>query len=145
MIDSGLKHYNIIDKLQQLQFRGIKIIYQYHVHGRRIIWDDECYLHNERGLEFLDRRCVRHLLHMMYDLQYRRPDLIVRSDKNVVLRSSSKIIYMYDKLHSDIYVKSPYFRGNRLWKQLPPEIQQVTTEMEFKHMLTNEVLMNVKT
>ena len=82
---------------------------------------------------------------MMYDLQYRRPDLIVRSDKNLVLRSRSKITYMYDKLHSGIYVKSPYIRGNRLWKQLPPDIQQVTTKLELKRILTNEVLMNVKT
>ena len=33
LIDSGLKLH--IDKLRQLQFRGIKIIYQYHVHGRK--------------------------------------------------------------------------------------------------------------
>ena len=132
LIDSGFKLH--IDKLQQLQFRGIKIIYQYHMHGRKITSDDECLLHSELGLEFLERRRVKHLLHMMYDLQYRRPDLIAFSDmnKNIVLRSGSKTVFMYDKLYSDIYVKSPYIRGNTLWKQLPSNIQQAKTKSEFK-------------
>ena len=91
------------------------------------------------------RRRVKHLLHMMYDLQYRRrPDLIDFSDKNIVLRSSSKTVFMYDKLYSDIYVKSPYIRGNTLWKQLPSNIQQAKTKSEFKSMLTDDVLENVK-
>ena len=75
------------------------------------------------------------LLHMMYDLQYRRPDLIAFSDKNIVLRSSSKTVFMYDKLYSDIYFKSPYIRGNTLWKQLPSNIQQTKTKSEFKSKL----------
>ena len=80
---------------------------------------------------------------MMYDLQYRRPDLIAFSDKNIVLRSSSETVFMYDKLHSDIYLKSPYIRGNTLWKQLPSNIQQAKTKSEFKSMLTDDVLENV--
>ena len=75
---------------------------------------------------------------MMYDLQYRRPDLIAFSDKN------KNIVFMYDKLYSDIYVKSPYIRGNTLWKQLPSNIQQAKTKSEFKSMLTDDVLENVK-
>ena len=105
---------------------------------------DECLLHSELGLEFLERRRVKHLLHMMYDLQYRQPDLIAFSDKNIVLRSSIKTVFMYDKLYSDIYVKSPYIRGNTLWKQLPSNIQQAKTKSEFKSMLTDDVLENVK-
>ena len=42
---------------------------------------------------------------MMYDLQHRRPDLIVCSDdNNLVLRSNSKTIFKYEKLCSDIYM-----------------------------------------
>ena len=89
---------------------------------------------------------VKHLLHMMYDLQYRRPDLIAFSDKNknIVLRSSSKTVLMYDKLYSDINVKSPYIRGITLWKQYPSNIQQAKTKSEFKSMLTDDVWENVK-
>ena len=69
---------------------------------------------------------------MMYDLQYRRPDLIAFSDKNknIVLRSSSKTVFMYNKLYSDIYVKSPYIRGNTLWKQLPSNIGWVGNALQ---------------
>ena len=110
--------------------------------------EDECLLHSELGLEFLERLRVKHLLHMMYDLQYRRPDLIAFSDKkkNIVLRSSSssKTVFMYDQPYSDIYVKSPYIRRNTPWKQLPSNIQQAKTKSEFKSMLTDDVLENVK-
>ena len=47
-------------------------------------------------------------------------------------------------IYSDIYVKSPYIRGNTLWKQLPSNIQQAKTKSEFKSMLTDDVLENVK-
>ena len=82
---------------------------------------------------------------MMYDLQYRRSDLIDNRDKKLILRSSGKITFMYDKLCSDIYVKSPYIRGNGFWKQLlPSNIQKVATKLEFKRLLTDEVLINIK-
>ena len=81
---------------------------------------------------------------MIYDLQYRRPDLIACSDdNNLVLRSNSKTIFKYEKLCSDIYVRSPYIRGNILWKQLPPNIQQVSTKLEFKRMLNDDVLKKI--
>ena len=72
LIDSGLKCYIDLYKLQCLQFRGIKTIYQYHKGGRKNT-NDEHYLHNELGLEFLDKRCrsIRHILHMMYDLNFK--------------------------------------------------------------------------
>ena len=44
LIDAGPKKY--IDKLQQLQVRGIKIIYQYHFEGRRIKNTDEALVHS---------------------------------------------------------------------------------------------------
>ena len=46
----------------------------------------------------LDKRPIRHTLHMMYDLKSLRPDLIDSSEKRVVLRSSNKISFKYDKL-----------------------------------------------
>ena len=60
LIDAGPKKY--INKLLQLQFRGIKIIYQYHIEGRRIKNTDEALLHSTLGLmEFVSRR-KKHLL-----------------------------------------------------------------------------------
>ena len=51
LIDGGPKKY--IDKLQTLQFRGIKIIYQYHIAGREIKNCDEDFLDKELGLSYL--------------------------------------------------------------------------------------------
>ena len=60
LIDSDQKHY--IEKLQCLQYRGIMIIFRYHVDGRRITTGDEIRLHNDLDLKFLDKRRIRHIL-----------------------------------------------------------------------------------
>ena len=57
-----------IDKLQMLQFRGIKIIYQYNINGCKIKNSNEDRLHAELGLVFLRNRRRRHLLNMIYSL-----------------------------------------------------------------------------
>ena len=59
LIDAGPKKY--INKLLQLQFRGIKIIYQYHIEGGRIKNTDEALLHSTLGLMELVSRCKKHL------------------------------------------------------------------------------------
>ena len=51
----------------------------------------------------------KHLLHTMYGLKTRKPDLLDCKDKGIVLRSSTKIQFAYEKLNSDLYVKSPFF------------------------------------
>ena len=71
LIDSGPKKY--IYKLQALQFRGIQIIYQYHINDSRIKNRDEAYLHKELLLSYLVCRRRRHLLHMMFNLKMQRP------------------------------------------------------------------------
>ena len=63
LIDGGPKYY--IDKLQRLQFRGIKIIYQYMRNGIPITNSDEIELHKQLSLSFLDVRRKKHLLKMM--------------------------------------------------------------------------------
>ena len=81
---------------------------------------------------------------MMFDLKNRRPDLVDHGKKEIVLRSRGKINFKYDKLNSDVYVKSPYIRGNVYWKQLPPNIQYAETKLEFKRLLTDDVLLKLK-
>ena len=62
---SGRKKY--IDKLQHLQLRGIKIVYQYHIDGHQIKNTDEDRLHSELHLMPLIQRRRLHILHMIYD------------------------------------------------------------------------------
>ena len=138
LVDSGPNYY--VDKLKNLQFRGIKIVYQYYIDGEKISNKDEERLHQKLGLEFLNKRRIKHLLYTMYGLKTRRPDLLDCKDKGIVLRSSTKIQFAYEKLNSDLYVKSPYIRGNHYWKQLSSDLQNIKTKTEFKRQLTDEVI-----
>ena len=138
LTDSGPKKY--IDKLQCLQFRGIKIIYQYCIDGRKIKNRDEACLHGELGLSYLKCRRNKHILHMMFALKSRRPDLLDSRDKKIVLRSNLNIRFKEDKSNYEVCTKSPYVRGCTLWNKLPAHIQSVITRKEFDILLTPEIL-----
>ena len=142
LIDSGPKKY--VEKLQILQFRGIKIIYQYYIEGRKIKSSDEEHLHSEIGLQFLNERRKKHLLHMMYNLKIRHPDLLDVREKGMQLRSSSNVRFKEHKLNSEIYIKSLYVRGCNLWKQLSCKIQNAETLSLFKLALTNEIILKLR-
>ena len=73
---------------------------------------------------------------MMYDLTIRKPELIVESESSMFLRSSNTIHFEETRINYDIYGKSPYVRGNNLWKQLNYEIQHAKTKVEFERLLT---------
>ena len=48
-----------------------------------------------------------------------------------------------EKLHSEIYVNSPYVRGSVLWKQLPLRIQKANNKEEFNQLFTDDFLGNL--
>ena len=126
LIDSGPKNY--VDKLQCLQFRGIKMIYQYCIDGRRIKNRDEARLHGELWLSYLIERRTRHVLHMMFAMETRRPDLLDTRDKKIVLHNSQNVKFSDDISNYDIYTKRPFKRGCNLWKRLPAHVQTVGTK-----------------
>ena len=49
------------------------------------------------------------MLHMMYDVKNSHPDheLLDTRGKGIVLRSSSNVKFIENRLHSEIYMKSP--------------------------------------
>ena len=109
--------------MQRLQFCGIKFIYQYKINGEQITSKDEIELHNQLSLSFLDVRRKKHLLKMMYDMIVRKPELIAESKSTMSLRSDNSIRFEEERINYERYGKSPYMRGNALWKQLAYEIQ----------------------
>ena len=142
LIDGGPKYY--IDNLQRLQFRGIQIIYLYLVNGREIASSDEVYLHNHLNLSFLETRRKRHLLTMMFDLKTRRPDLILGPKQNSMnLRSNRTIIFYEELVNYELYGKSHYIRGVRLWKKLTCELQHAGNKTEFSRLLTNDIIQHL--
>ena len=138
MIEGCIKKH--VDKLQALQFRGIKIIYQYIYTGRKITSKDESVLHAELGLLTLENRRKKHLLNMMYNLKTRRPELLAEHRGSMILRSNQCILFNEDRINSEIYRKSPLVGGNKLWKQLSSDIQRVKTKTEFSRLLTDDII-----
>ena len=142
LIDGSRKMYS--EKLQRLQFRGIKIIYQYNIDGRKITNTDEAMLHTHLNLSYLEHRRKRHLLNMMYTLVSRRQDLLKTRNLERTLRSDRTILFDVDMVASELYGKSPYIRGNHLWKQLHSDIHHAKNKQEFNAMLTEDIIANLK-
>ena len=62
----------------------------------------------------------------------------------MVLRSNRNVIFEEDRIHCEIYNKSPFIRGNKLWKQLSCEIQRANTKLEFSRMLTDDIIQHLE-
>ena len=142
LIDAGPKKH--IDQLQELQFRGIKIIYQYHLEGRRIKNTDDTLLHSSLCLMKLDFRRKKHFLQMMYMLKSRTLRLVEKRDLSITLRSDKNIAFRQEKLNSKIFVKAPHVRGDNLWKQFPCKVQHARTKKEFDNLLTDRLILSLK-
>ena len=82
---------------------------------------------------------------MMYNMKTSHPDVIDTRDKGINLRSSSNVNFKEYQLINEIYIKSPYGRGCNLWKQLPRNTQHAETLSLFKQMLTDELVLTLKT
>ena len=97
---------NMQKKLQQLQFRGrpIKILYQYNIDGERIITiiTKMNILHCNLNLSYLEIRCRRHLLKIMYDLIYRKPNLLEERNRERILRSDKCIHFVEERITFEI-------------------------------------------
>ena len=85
-----------VEELQSQQFRGIKIIYQYDIDGKKITNKDETMLHDQLGLSYLENQRKQHLLKLMYTVMSRRPDLLIVRERERVLQSD-KCIHFEEK------------------------------------------------
>ena len=86
--------------------------------GRHITRNDEQELHKQLGLSSLEPKPRRHLSKMMYDLKFRKPDLITGSKSTMFVCSNTRIQFEEDRINYEIYGKSPYIQGIELLKQL---------------------------
>ena len=80
----------------------------------------------------------------MYTLMSRRPDLLIVRERKRVLQSDKYIHFEEKRGYSEIYGKSPFIRGNILWKQLDSTIQHAKYMKEFDKLLTNDVIQVLK-
>ena len=81
---------------------------------------------------------------MMYTLVTQRQDLLKVRNLERNLRSDRTIQFEVDIVSSELYWKSPYIRGNLLWKQLHSNIQHAKNKNEFNVMLTEDIISHLK-
>ena len=81
---------------------------------------------------------------MMFDLKTLKTELLAEPRGSMVLRSNHSIFFNEERIHSEIYRKSPFVRGNKLWKQLSCEIQHVKTKPEFTRILTYDIIQQLE-
>ena len=75
---------------------------------------------------------------MMFDLKTRKPECICE------IKKKGSLHFKEDRMYCEIYRKSPYTRGNNLWKQLSSDIQHVKDKSEFHRFLTDAGFLNLK-
>ena len=117
MIDTGLQ--KNIEKLERVQERIVRTIeYKFNSQTRENLET----LYVKYNIEKLYKRRQRNLLKIMFDqsnveenIEYYRPDRILRSNNNVKLKSNFTRITKIQR--------SPYHRGIILWDKLPRSIQ----------------------
>ena len=118
-----------IDRLDTIQKRALKIIDSKSNQGL-----DEKQLMNLYGLHTLAERRVKHHLVLMYRLSHEK-DHIDTYRPPVSLRNSNKIKFKTRTTRLTTVLKSPYYRGVRLWDRLSEDTQKATTKVKFKMMI----------
>ena len=89
-------------------------------------------LHTLSKVEKLDRGMKLQLLNIMYALKGQSQFELIR-DRNT--RAAEKYTFATNIVNLDIYARSPYFVGAKLWDNLPLHIQNIDTKAHFKKSL----------
>ena len=58
-------------------------------------------------------------------------------------RSDGKFLFPVKRPRSNMYAKSPLYRGVQLWDKLPPEVQKLESKQAFKAKI--KILFDTKT
>ena len=109
------------DQLDKLQRRALKIIDS----GKHRNYNDKA-LENVYLLKPLAHRRREHHLALMYRL---------REIPEVVLRNRNKIKFKISATKLTKVLRSPFYRGSRLWDMLDENVQLATTKVKFKRMI----------
>ena len=118
-----------IDRLDTIQKRALRIIDCKTNQGL-----NDLQLMTLYGLQTLAQRRAQHHLVLMYRLTQDK-DYIDTYRPPITLRNSSKIKFKSRTTRLTTVLKSPFYRGVRLWDRLSEETQRATTKVKFKKML----------
>ena len=127
LIDSGSKYY--VNKLESLHAKALRII-DCNMHRQ----EDVDVLENMYSLYTPERRRKEHHCMIMYRLS-KLGRHIDRYRPTIRLRSRRKVKFKKYKRNLEKILKSPLYRGIKLWDMIPDEIQRSVTKVKFKIMV----------
>ena len=120
-------------KLQRLQNRGLRIVEYNHSLANRFSVED---LHIRNNIKYLNVRRKHNLLLLMHMLA-RDSTFLDNQPRTRQLRGNDKIKFSISRPKTERYVKSPLFRGVKVWDALPAPIQKLPTGIMFKAAIKN--------
>ena len=114
------------DKLQKLQNRSLRICYDIQNPQDIRVGD----IHQLAHVDMLDKRRTLQLLCILYELSMQSQ---YEMRRNRATRLAQKYIFDIKCANLDLYAKSPYCVGAKLWNDLPRHIQKQNSKEQFKH------------
>ena len=117
-----------VEKLQKLQNRALRLCYN--VYNPRDM--NVARLHELASVDMLQKRRMLQLMNMMYEnrvnMNYERA--VTRNT-----RQTDKYTFETNIVNLELYSKSPYYIGSKIWNNLPRHVQDLSTKKAYKHAI----------
>ena len=124
LFDSATKR--SLDSLDRIQKRAVRIIGNF----KRA----DCLISLKYNLIPLKERRRKHHLALMYRIS--RINLYIDDERpEIILRNRNKIKFKTPITKLTKVLKSPFYRGARLWDMLTEDVQRATTKVKFKQII----------
>ena len=114
-----------VDKLQKLQNRALRLCFDI-IDPMSV---SVCQLHTQAQIGMLEPRRDVQLLGLLYDM---RSDTRYLRDTIINTRLADRIVFSVDRVNYEIYRRSPYYVGHKLWNNLDMDVQMSRTKSLFK-------------
>ena len=129
-----LYHYSsnrLLDKLQKLQNRGLKICFG---HGTGMSTDE---LHIEAVISKLHERRISHICTFMFKQQ--NNDVLV-DVRDIRTRAHDALLFLTKQPHCEKYKQNVYYHGARCWNSLPVKERNIIEYVNFKTVQKKKAL-----
>ena len=128
----SLNNKHEVDKLQKLQNRALRMCYN--VNNPTDI--SIARLHEMANVDMLYKRRMLQLMTMIYEKR-----LLSLNERPIVRHTRRADKYTFDikRVNLEIYARSPYYIGGKLWNSLPKEVQEHRTKEQFKRAITDYI------
>ena len=121
-----------IDKLQKLQNRCLRLCLN--IYNPRDM--SVSMFHDNAKVRELSVRRGNQLANIMYNL---KQNGYCKKDSDRKTRSSEQQVFVTDIGHSNVYSRSPYYKGANLWNTLPVHIKELPNKLLFKNGIKRQM------